>query len=350
MKTLLALLAMTLIFSGEVFGGDIRPMRDPSGIGSDIRLSPVPVPSTVGPTILSSYSGSYALLIGESQYAYRWTNLSGIPGELQKVEAMLTAQGFQVETALNLTSSQLKDRVDKFINDYGFDENNRLLFFYSGHGYSRGPIDNKKGYIVPIDAPNPDFDMKGFLQKAVTMNQFMTWARRMEAKHALFLFDSCFAGTVFSARENMTLPRQISQAAARPVRQFITAGRADEKVPAKSTFTPAFVDALAEGWGDLNQDGYITGRELGLYLWNKVPKYTEQTPQFGEIKDYHLAQGDFVFVVGNGGSQPISNVLATMPPGKVFRDRLKDGTEGPEMVVIPAGRFRMGDIQGGGYE
>jgi formylglycine-generating enzyme required for sulfatase activity len=32
----------------------------------------------------------------------------------------------------------------------------------------------------------------------------------------------------------------------------------------------------------------------------------------------------------------------------VLRDRLKDGTLGPEMVVIPAGKFRMGDIQGGG--
>jgi formylglycine-generating enzyme required for sulfatase activity len=35
-------------------------------------------------------------------------------------------------------------------------------------------------------------------------------------------------------------------------------------------------------------------------------------------------------------------------PGKVFRDRLKDGSLGPEMVWIPAGRFRMGDIQGSG--
>jgi formylglycine-generating enzyme required for sulfatase activity len=33
---------------------------------------------------------------------------------------------------------------------------------------------------------------------------------------------------------------------------------------------------------------------------------------------------------------------------KVFRDRLKDGSLGPEMVIIPAGSFRMGDIQGGG--
>ncbi len=31
-----------------------------------------------------------------------------------------------------------------------------------------------------------------------------------------------------------------------------------------------------------------------------------------------------------------------------FRDRLSNGTEGPEMVWIPAGRFLMGDIQGEG--
>jgi formylglycine-generating enzyme required for sulfatase activity len=37
-------------------------------------------------------------------------------------------------------------------------------------------------------------------------------------------------------------------------------------------------------------------------------------------------------------------------PGKVFRDRLKDGSFGPEMIWIPAGRFRMGDIQGSGYD
>jgi formylglycine-generating enzyme required for sulfatase activity len=37
---------------------------------------------------------------------------------------------------------------------------------------------------------------------------------------------------------------------------------------------------------------------------------------------------------------------ANLKPGEVFRDRLKNGSEGPEMVVIPAGKFRMGDIQG----
>jgi len=33
---------------------------------------------------------------------------------------------------------------------------------------------------------------------------------------------------------------------------------------------------------------------------------------------------------------------------KFFRDKLKNGGFGPEMVLIPAGYFRMGDIQGGG--
>ncbi|MDM8561542.1 SUMF1/EgtB/PvdO family nonheme iron enzyme [Candidatus Parabeggiatoa sp. HSG14] len=34
--------------------------------------------------------------------------------------------------------------------------------------------------------------------------------------------------------------------------------------------------------------------------------------------------------------------------GEVFRDTLKDGSKGPQMVWIPKGSFRMGDIQGGG--
>ena len=34
--------------------------------------------------------------------------------------------------------------------------------------------------------------------------------------------------------------------------------------------------------------------------------------------------------------------------GDIIRDLLKDGTKGPEMVIIPAGTYKMGDIQGTG--
>ncbi|HIE03015.1 MAG TPA: hypothetical protein EYP59_22495, partial [Thiotrichaceae bacterium] len=40
--------------------------------------------------------------------------------------------------------------------------------------------------------------------------------------------------------------------------------------------------------------------------------------------------------------------LGELVAGQSFRDSLQIGGYGPEMVVIPAGRFQMGDIQGGG--
>ncbi|RKZ72416.1 MAG: hypothetical protein DRR19_32090, partial [Candidatus Parabeggiatoa sp. nov. 1] len=169
---------------------------------------------TDGQTILSSYSGSYALLIGESQYTHGWSKLTTIPGELQQVEDLLTAKGFHVEKSMNLKADALGKRFETFINDYGFDKDNRLLFFYSGHGHTRkDQWGNEKGYLVPTDAPDSNFDEKGFLQKALEMNQILTWARRIEAKHALFLFDSCFSGSVFKAKALPKMPRQISEAA-----------------------------------------------------------------------------------------------------------------------------------------
>jgi formylglycine-generating enzyme required for sulfatase activity len=47
------------------------------------------------------------------------------------------------------------------------------------------------------------------------------------------------------------------------------------------------------------------------------------------------------------GANRDSNPLA---PRTVFRDRLKDGSQGPEMIVIPSGSFRMGDMHGLGSD
>jgi len=46
--------------------------------------------------------------------------------------------------------------------------------------------------------------------------------------------------------------------------------------------------------------------------------------------------------------EEVDNNINWLSKAVVLRDRLKDGSYGPKMVVIPAGKFRMGDIQGGG--
>jgi hypothetical protein len=244
------------------------------------------------------YQGSYALLIGASDYHDpQWPDIESIPGELDQVETILKAQGFSVSKYYNPTKRQMVGHFRDFIDEHGYDEGNRLLFFYAGHGYTRKKGNTNKGYLVPVDAPSPLEDEKGFQRKALSMSQILTWARESEAKHSLFLFDSCFSGTIFQSRALAEPPKVIKKIVSLPVRQFITAGSAGETVPSQSTFTPAFISALEYGKGDLNEDGYVSGTELGLYLQNEVPKHTDQTPQFGKIKDFDLSQGDFVFVL-----------------------------------------------------
>jgi Caspase domain len=249
------------------------------------------------------YKESYALLIGVSRYTSGWPNLESVPDEINRIETALETQGFNVKKVLNPNSDQLSDAFEEFIDKYGFDRNNQLLIFFSGHGYTRNK--GKKGYIVPADAPDPRSDEKGFLRKAVGMGHIITWAREIESKHVLFVFDSCFSGTIFKTRSLPKHPPHISDVTSRPVRQFITAGSAGEEVPALSVFVPSFIRAL-RGEGDLDGDGYVTGTELGIYLHKKVLTYeTGQTPQYGKIKDPDLDEGDFVFQLGKSiGSTP----------------------------------------------
>jgi hypothetical protein len=95
--------------------------RDPSGVVSlhtPYEQKPVlpitPVSSSHGKQILSSYSGSYALLIGESEYTNGWQSLGSIPDELVQVEEVLKSQGFHVEKSLNLNAEKLNERFKTF--------------------------------------------------------------------------------------------------------------------------------------------------------------------------------------------------------------------------------------------
>ncbi|MEN8215033.1 MAG: formylglycine-generating enzyme family protein [Pseudomonadota bacterium] len=74
----------------------------------------------------------------------------------------------------------------------------------------------------------------------------------------------------------------------------------------------------------------------------------------GAMESHVEAGKKMIQVLENQFDQPrivgVSDLRYRCEPKKtqVFRDRLKDGSQGPEMVWIPAGSFRMGDLQGGG--
>jgi formylglycine-generating enzyme required for sulfatase activity len=284
---------------------------------------------------VAMYTNSHALLIGVSDYSRSWTDLETIPSELNKVASILKKQGFNVTKVIDPNSKQLKESFENFIKKYGYNTNDRLLFFFSGHGYTRKQ--GRKGYLVPTDAPDPKKDENGFLTKALSMTQIRSWSIDMEAKHVLFLFDSCFSGTIFKTKALSETPPHINAFTARPVRQYITAGSAGEKVPSTSVFTPLFIRAI-EGEADLNNDGYVIGTELGMFLNEKVMVYShQQTPQFGKINDPDLDRGDFVFETGVSGEESRVQLTVKTNPleSDIFVNNKYQGTSPLELKMIP---------------
>jgi hypothetical protein len=248
------------------------------------------------------YQKSHALIIGVSDYTGGWPDIESIPDEIKKLKRSLSDHGFKVQIIMDPDSKKLFQAYTLFLNQHGYNPDNRLLFFFSGHGYSRQA--GKKGYLVPADAPDPRKDEIGFLRKALNMTQILTWSRQIESRHALFLFDSCFSGTIFKTRALPSQPPHITDLTSRPIRQFITAGSAGEEVPARSVFTPSFIRGI-NGQADMNKDGYVTGTELGIFLHDTVVNYQKgQTPQYGKIKDPDLDEGDFVFQIPKQVSSP----------------------------------------------
>ncbi len=264
----------------------------------DREVVPAPTPAPVpveyhdpDGRIVGTYKRSFALLIGVSRYTAGWPELSSIPDELDAVATTLHEHGFRVEKVLD-PEDGLRNVFEDFIHRYGYDPENRLLFFFAGHGHTLG--DGQAGYLVPADTPDPIRDERGFLDNALPMAQIIDWARNIEAYHALFLFDSCLPGSAFQTRQLTELSAPISDLTSRRVRQFITACSAWEEVPAKNVFVPTLIRALDDE-ADFNRDSFVTGTELGVYVQHKFLNMN-QTPQYGKLDDPSFDQrGEFVF-------------------------------------------------------
>lgn len=61
-----------------------------------------------------------------------------------------------------------------------------------------------------------------------------------------------------------------------------------------------------------------------------------------------IAQVSDTTASANSACESLAQLFNDYLPGQTFRDTLSDNTEGPLMVVIPAGTFQMGDSQGVG--
>jgi hypothetical protein len=277
--TFIGILMAVIIFTSPLFAETMRGIRVVSKKGDSIYL----------------YESYHAMVIGITDYEY-WPKLPHAIKDAKEVAQKLQKFGFETKLVFDPTYREMKTAINEMIYKMGNEENRAIVFYYAGHGETETLADKTKmGYIIPKDCPLLRNDPMGFAAHAVSMRDIESASLRIQSKHVLMLFDSCFSGSLFALTR--AVPDDITEKSNLPVRQYITAGREDEQVPDKSMFKRSLLIGI-DGDADRTGDGYVTGTELGMYLADKVVNYTHrrQHPQYGKINNPDLDRGDFIFV------------------------------------------------------
>ncbi|HLC17149.1 MAG TPA: caspase family protein, partial [Thermodesulfovibrionia bacterium] len=134
------------------------------------------------------YDNSYALVIGIGKYdASKWEDLDNAVKDAKSVAEILQSQGFQVTALYNeeaKRSSILKEQNDLARK---LKHNDRVVFFFAGHGHTEEVGGEDFGYIVPYDGTGTE--------TYISMDELRSQSKKLgTAKHLLFLIDSCYGG------------------------------------------------------------------------------------------------------------------------------------------------------------
>ncbi|NCO60398.1 MAG: hypothetical protein COZ70_03950 [Deltaproteobacteria bacterium CG_4_8_14_3_um_filter_51_11] len=118
------------------------------------------------------YKGSYALLIGAARYSGGWPSLTSVTHEMKTVKEALEKAGFVVEMAPDPDAKYLRSAIEGFINRYGYDPENRLLFFFSGLPFAapraRAPAPAGRAMPLPMSPARKEGLMLALLMTSKT--------------------------------------------------------------------------------------------------------------------------------------------------------------------------------------
>jgi len=241
----------------------------------------------------TKYSNSWALIIGIDKYK----NASPLNYACSDAKAIadLLHQKFDFpkkNITLLLDNKASKRSLEKAFLRFSNDDilsDDRILFFFAGHGHTYTGRRGEIGYLIPFDGNTND------LSTLIRWDKIVKDSEIFKAKHILFIIDSCYGGVV-ATRSGVV--RYLKSMLQRLAIQVLTAGKADEQVadaggplPKHSMFTGHLIKALQ---GEAaSEDGIITANNVMAYVYEKVSKdnNSKQTPQYGHLE----GDGDFIF-------------------------------------------------------
>ncbi len=269
-----------------------------------------------------------AYLIGIDAYE-KVAPLQTAVSDAQRLAELLAAQHhFSVHPPLiDASGARIRELLRTTLPaEVGRDD--RVLFYFAGHGIAADGDDGPAGYLVPADAEPKD------LGSFIPMAELQAALDALPCRHLLLVLDCCFSGAFkWSSRHRAIgtlMPKRIYEErfdrfAADPARQIITSAAYDQKAldvlhgkptgergavahagdgRAHSPFALALFDALAgdaDVKGEREGDGVITATEIYAFIRDRIEPDTlkageklRQTPSFFPLPGHD--KGEFMFL------------------------------------------------------
>lgn len=242
------------------------------------------------------YSNSRALLVGINEYKYAG-QLAFAVNDAQTVANVLIKEfGFppeNVKTVLDgrATKKTIIREFHRFTGD-AIQKDERIVFFFAGHGHTITGHRGEVGYLVPVDGRAEALDT------LIRWDELTRNADLIPAKHVLFIMDACYGGLALARALPAGASRFLIDMLGRYSRQVLTAGKANEVVadsggpiPNHSVFTGHLIEALRGRAAQ--RDGIISAQGVMAYVYEHVSRdqHSRQTPHFGHVD----GDGDFIF-------------------------------------------------------
>jgi hypothetical protein len=267
-----------------------------------------------------TYTASRALVIGIDKYVHASPLGYAVSDAVAIADLLVNKFSFRQGDVQLLRDEQATKAniVDAYLDfaDSAGAINDRILVFFAGHGHTRRSGRGEVGYLVPHDGTISQ------LSSLIRWDDLTRNADLIPAKHVLFIMDACYGGLALSRSGLMPgSMRFLRDMLMRPVRQVLTAGKADETVadsggplPEHSVFTGHLIEAL--NGKAASTDGVITANGVMSYVYEKVARdhHSRQTPHYGFLD----GDGDFIFAA------------------KMLQNQAKDEkTDEDELVSVP---------------
>lgn len=334
-----------------------QPAREPAAADAQRLARPYQKPDAA--EVTAGYGRSYALVIGINDYRGEHPTLLNARNDARAMaEALRDTFGFDEVTTLYDEQASHKAILGWLRDELRLKPgpNDRVLFFFAGHGTTAGREPYQMGYLIPSDAK------RDRLADYIDMDEIKKACWNAQSKHILFILDCCFSGVAaVTGRAALPIPEAVrtdtyfKKLMEKGAWQVMTAGDKDELAadgsgsrPGHSAFTSALLDGLLNRAADPDGDGLITASDLYHYVRPVVTRTTApkgQTPFFNYLNG--SAQGDFIFLLPADAPPSTEPSTPPRPASPPAHSRGGDTFTLPQplpikFVYVPAGEFLMG--------